>query len=89
MNWGYPFAYRELEVEGKTIRAWYPGLLSMMPIPAGREKKRICTGRRMDTNSCTVVRCLEWSDPRNTIDAHLVQSWEDALLIYNEHFGNR
>lgn len=89
MNWSNLYEFSELSVDGKLIKTWAPSPLSLAPTPAGRGKKRICTRRRLDMNSCSVIRCLEWSDPRNFPNVYLVRSREDALLIYNSHFGNR
>lgn len=89
INWSSLFEFSKLIVSGKTIKTWRHNVLSLTSIPAGREKKRVCIKRRLDANSCSFIRCLEWSDLRNTTNVYLVRSRDDALLIYNSHFGNR
>jgi len=89
MNWSKLYEFDELMVDGKSIKTWTPDPLSLTPIPAGREAKRVCTGRRIDRNSCKILRCIKWSDPRNFPNIYLVRSRDDALLIYNDLFGNR
>ena len=84
-NWSYPLKYREETFSGKVVGIWHPSILST-DIPAGREKKAICINRKIDPNTCSIVRCNERADPNRTVNIYFVRSHTEAEWIYEHHF---
>ena len=87
-NWSYPFRFQRETLAGRTVESWYPTVLYTEPIPSGREKLNVCINRRVDTNTCQVLRCNERADPSNSGNSYLVRSQSDALFLSSHHFGN-
>ncbi len=85
-NWTFPFKFKKERINGRTIAAWYPSVLSLS-VPKGRKKKSICINRKIDPNNCAVLRCNEKSDPNKSSNIYLVRSKADASWISKHRFG--